>query len=67
VRIHDDRRIGEIEMLAVDPAHQSVGVGTTLTTYALDWIKASGIAVAMSAPEQIPDTRRRGAPTRRPG
>src|SRR5262249_19184489 len=47
VRIHDDGRIGEIEMLAVDPAHQGAGVGTSLTNYALDWIKASGIAVAM--------------------
>jgi ribosomal protein S18 acetylase RimI-like enzyme len=47
VRIHDDNRIGEIEMLAVDPAHQGVGIGTALTVYALDWIKAAGIAVAM--------------------
>ena len=47
VRIHDDGRIGEIEMVAVDPAHQGVGVGTALTTFALDWIRTSGIAVAM--------------------
>jgi len=47
VRIHDDRRIGEIDMLAVDPAHQRVGVGTALTVYALEWIRSSGVAVAM--------------------
>jgi GNAT superfamily N-acetyltransferase len=47
VRIHDDRRIGEIEMLAVDPPHQGAGIGTALTKWALDWIKASGIRVAM--------------------
>lgn len=47
VRIHDDRRIGEIDMLAVDPPHQGMGVGTALTEFALDWIKASGISVAM--------------------
>ena len=47
VRIHDDRRIGEIEMLAVDPPHQGAGIGTALTTFALDWIRASGISVAM--------------------
>jgi ribosomal protein S18 acetylase RimI-like enzyme len=47
VRIHDDRRIGEIDMLAVDPSYQGAGVGTGLTKFALDWIKASDISVAM--------------------
>jgi GNAT superfamily N-acetyltransferase len=47
VRIHDDRRIGEIEMLAVDPPDQGQGMGTALTRFALDWIKAAGISVAM--------------------
>jgi GNAT superfamily N-acetyltransferase len=47
VRIHDDRRIGEIDMLAVDPPRQGAGIGTTLTKFALDWIRASGISVAM--------------------
>ncbi|MCU1465923.1 MAG: hypothetical protein JWM72_1851 [Actinomycetia bacterium] len=47
VRIHDDRRIGEIDMLAVDPFHQGAGIGTALTRFALDWIKASDISVAM--------------------
>jgi len=47
VRIHDDRRVGEIEMLAVDPSHQGAGVGTVLTKFALDWIREAGIRVAM--------------------
>ncbi|MDP9334039.1 MAG: GNAT family N-acetyltransferase [Actinomycetota bacterium] len=47
VRIHDDRRIGEIDMLAVDPPHQGAGIGTALTKFALAWIKGSGISVAM--------------------
>jgi GNAT superfamily N-acetyltransferase len=47
VRIHDDRRIGEIEMLAVDPPRQGAGIGTALTKWALDFIKASGISIAM--------------------
>jgi GNAT superfamily N-acetyltransferase len=47
VRIHDDRRIGEIDMVAVDPPHQGAGIGTVLTTFALDWIRAAGVSVAM--------------------
>jgi GNAT superfamily N-acetyltransferase len=47
VRIHDDRRIGEIDMLAVDPPHQGAGIGTALTEFALGWVRASGIGVAM--------------------
>src|SRR5450432_605836 len=39
VRIHDDRRLGEIEMLAVDPSYQGAGIGTALTKFALDWIR----------------------------
>ena len=47
VRIHEDRRIGEIDMLAVDPTHQGTGVGTALTVFALEWIREAGIGVAM--------------------
>jgi ribosomal protein S18 acetylase RimI-like enzyme len=46
VRIHEDRRIGEIDMLAVDPPHQRAGIGVALTKFALDWIRSCGIAVA---------------------
>jgi len=47
VRIQDDRRIGEIDMLAVDPPHQGAGIGTALTQFALDWIRSSGTSIAM--------------------
>jgi ribosomal protein S18 acetylase RimI-like enzyme len=46
VCIHEDRRIGEIDMLAVDPAHQGAGIGTSLTTFAIEWIRGAGIGVA---------------------
>ena len=67
-RIHDDQRIGEIDMLAVDPPHQGAGIGTALTTFALDWIRASGISIAYwSEPAPIRDTHRLDALTRRRG
>ena len=47
VELHADGRIGEIHMLAVDPAHQRAGIGTALTEFALAWIKDSGVGVAM--------------------
>ena len=47
VRIHEDGRIGEIDMLAVDPIRQGAGVGTALAVFALEWIRESGIGVAM--------------------
>jgi GNAT superfamily N-acetyltransferase len=47
VRIHDDRRLGEIELLAVDPDAQHDGLGTALTEHAIHWIRASGVPVAM--------------------
>ena len=45
--LHSDRLIGEIWMLAVDPEHQEVGVGTALTEFATDWLRDSGMQVAM--------------------
>lgn len=42
-----DEGIGEIYLLAVDPVHQRKGVGTTLTSVALHWIKDNGMALAM--------------------
>jgi GNAT superfamily N-acetyltransferase len=41
------RLIGEIWMLAVDPEHQEVGVGTVLTEFATEWLRDSGMQVAM--------------------
>jgi GNAT superfamily N-acetyltransferase len=47
-RIFDqERRIGEIYMLAVDPANQVQGVGTALTEHATNWMRQRGMGVAM--------------------
>lgn len=47
VKLHEESKMGEIDMLAVDPDAQRGGVGVALTTFALDWIKAAGMSVAM--------------------
>jgi len=47
VHVHDDGRIGEIAMLAVDPDAQHEGVGTTLTEFAVRWIRDVGVPVAI--------------------
>jgi GNAT superfamily N-acetyltransferase len=41
------RGLGEISMLAVDPDAQDRGVGTALTEFATDWLRGSGMRVAM--------------------
>jgi GNAT superfamily N-acetyltransferase len=45
--LHQDRLIGEIHMLAVDPGHQHQGAGAALTEAATDWLRHSGMRVAM--------------------
>ena len=42
-----ERKIGEIYMLAVDPASQVRGVGTALTEHATRWLREAGMRVAM--------------------
>jgi GNAT superfamily N-acetyltransferase len=44
---HAERLLGEITMLAVDPDEQDQGIGTALTGWATDWLRASGMRVAM--------------------
>jgi GNAT superfamily N-acetyltransferase len=39
--------MGEIWMLAVDPDHQLRGTGTALTEHATEWLRDSGMRVAM--------------------
>ena len=39
--------IGEIYMLAVDPGYQALGIGTSLTSFALDRIREAGKTVAL--------------------
>jgi GNAT superfamily N-acetyltransferase len=46
-RLHNDSGVGEIYMIAVDPAAQGQGVGTALTEVATDWLRQSGMRVAM--------------------
>jgi GNAT superfamily N-acetyltransferase len=45
--LHEERRLGEISMLAVAPEHQRRGIGTELTSTATDWIRGAGMLVAM--------------------
>lgn len=47
VKLHSEDSMGEIDMVAVEPEFQSRGIGTTLIEFALDWMKAAGISVAM--------------------
>jgi GNAT superfamily N-acetyltransferase len=46
-RIWEDGRIGEIDLLAVDPQSQGRGVGTALTEHAIAWIRVECVPVAM--------------------
>jgi ribosomal protein S18 acetylase RimI-like enzyme len=47
VRLHQDDRMGEIYMLAVDPDAQGNGVGGALTAFALERMRETGMVVAM--------------------
>lgn len=46
-KLDSDSLVGEIYMLAVDPAGQDQGIGTALTEMATDWLRTSGMRVAM--------------------
>lgn len=46
-KIAPDSLIGEVCMLAVDPDAQNQGIGTLLTEMATDWLRNSGMQVAM--------------------
>jgi len=45
----DATRAGEIQMIAVDPAHQGVGIGASLMQRAVAEIKALGVDLAVVA------------------
>lgn len=47
VKLHEQSSMGEIYMIAVDPDYQRQGIGTALAEFALDWMKAAGMSVAM--------------------
>lgn len=47
LQLHPARKIGEIYMIAVDPAAQRAGTGSTLTGFALEQFAEAGMTVAM--------------------
>ncbi|MEL6401383.1 MAG: GNAT family N-acetyltransferase [Cyanobacteria bacterium J06607_6] len=47
VKLHSEDRMGEVYMVAVDPDFQGQGMGTALLEFALNWMKESGMAIAM--------------------
>jgi len=47
VTLHRETHTGEIWMVAVDPKAQGQGLGTILTDHATDWLRGSGMRVAM--------------------
>ena len=47
-KLHPERQIGEIWMLAVDPDAQGRGIGTALTEVATGWLREAGMTVAWS-------------------
>lgn len=47
VVLHRDDAMGEIHMIAVDPARQGSGVGASLTEHAVTFMRQAGMSVAM--------------------
>jgi ribosomal protein S18 acetylase RimI-like enzyme len=47
VRLHTDDRTGEIDMLAVDPLVQRQGIGTALTSFAVQRLRDAGVWLAV--------------------
>ena len=45
--LYPERAMGEISMLAVDPADQDLGTGTALTEFVTAWLGEAGVRVAM--------------------
>ena len=45
--LYAERAMGEISMLAVDPADQGRGTGTALTEFVTAWLGGAGVRVAM--------------------
>lgn len=49
VKLHAADRVGEVYMVAVDPAAQRRGIATALMSFATDWMREAGMLVAMVA------------------
>jgi GNAT superfamily N-acetyltransferase len=49
VKLHPADAMGEVYMIAVDPAAQRRGIAAALMTFATEWMREAGMAVAMVA------------------
>jgi GNAT superfamily N-acetyltransferase len=49
LRVNEEERAGEIEMIAVDPLAQRQGIGTALMSFALQRIREAGLPLAVVA------------------
>ncbi|WP_026819538.1 GNAT family N-acetyltransferase [Arthrobacter castelli] len=47
IRLHPEDQMGEIHVLAVDPAHQRQGAGTMLMNHAFEQVSAAGMTMMM--------------------
>lgn len=47
IKVDEETRLGEVYIIAVDPAQQRAGVGAALTRLALDELARAGMTVAM--------------------
>ncbi|NJO52184.1 MAG: GNAT family N-acetyltransferase [Leptolyngbyaceae cyanobacterium RM2_2_4] len=47
VKLHQEDKLGEIHMVAVDPDFQGRGVGSSLIHFALGWMKDEGMSIAI--------------------
>lgn len=48
IELNDEDRIGEVQLLAVDPAFQNHGVGTALNEFAVRTMKQAGMRLAVA-------------------
>ncbi len=47
--LNEEQQVGEVELLAVDPAFQNRGIGTALNEFALAEMKARGMPLAVAS------------------
>jgi GNAT superfamily N-acetyltransferase len=47
LKAHDEDSMGEVHIIAVDPAFQRQGVGRALLDFSFEWMRSRGLAMAM--------------------
>lgn len=47
LRVHAEDSMGEVYIIAVDPAHQRSGIGVALLEFALQWMREKNLSMAM--------------------